>query len=398
MTTGQPYQLMPPLTPEEYAALRADIAARGVMVPIEVDETGAILDGHHRAAIADELGIEAPRIVRSGWSEGQKRDHVLKVNLLRRQLGPIAWADAFRLLAAERGVRLGKGKGDPSGKTANVSVLAAELGVNPRTARRRLSDADKLADRPDLAAVVDAGEVPVSRALRIARTERHHAELARQRAELARHRATAPDAIVGHTDERYPEAAWPVLTSEERERWEGDAGFTFTWLPRSPDPDVRDGDPERPLAWDGDTLLMPFGNWRGVELHFGDGSTEQRRWWEWASVHARAIREAADPMRIRVWDLAIRPVLRGSRPGDTPKKIASEGTWSYHLADHVDAEPLIAALEADLARVRAASIEPAPDLMDPRVVLGLARKHLLPGQLVWDVWQDFAAWVARGAR
>ena len=38
------FQVMPPLSAEEYAELKADIQARGVMVPIEYDEDGAVLD------------------------------------------------------------------------------------------------------------------------------------------------------------------------------------------------------------------------------------------------------------------------------------------------------------------------------------------------------------------
>ena len=37
------YQVMPPLTAEEYEALRDDIAAHGVRVPIDVDQHGHIL-------------------------------------------------------------------------------------------------------------------------------------------------------------------------------------------------------------------------------------------------------------------------------------------------------------------------------------------------------------------
>lgn len=55
--TGEPYQLLPPLSDEEYAALRADIAERGVLVPIVRDQHGNILDGHHRVRIAEDLGI-----------------------------------------------------------------------------------------------------------------------------------------------------------------------------------------------------------------------------------------------------------------------------------------------------------------------------------------------------
>jgi N6-adenosine-specific RNA methylase IME4 len=143
------------------------------MVPIEVDEDGTILDGQHRKAIADRLGLACPRIVRTGMSEAAKRDHALKLNLLRRHLGPMAWATVFRALAVERGVRLGSGKGDPSGKAAKMAALAAEFGVSARTARRRLADA-AFVDRyaPQLVAAVDAGEVSMSRVREVARRRR----------------------------------------------------------------------------------------------------------------------------------------------------------------------------------------------------------------------------------
>lgn len=80
------YQLLPDLDPEEYAALRADIAANGVRVPIDVDETGAILDGHHRRRIANQLEIDCPLRVIGGLSEAEKRAHALAVNLHRRTL------------------------------------------------------------------------------------------------------------------------------------------------------------------------------------------------------------------------------------------------------------------------------------------------------------------------
>jgi len=43
-----PYQLLPPLSEEEYQSLRADIAEHGVLIPVELDEFGNVLDGHHR--------------------------------------------------------------------------------------------------------------------------------------------------------------------------------------------------------------------------------------------------------------------------------------------------------------------------------------------------------------
>lgn len=80
------YQVMPGLTAEEYADLRSDIAAHGIRVPIDVDENGQVLDGHHRSLIAAELRIECPRRVLDGLTESEKITHALAVNVHRRNL------------------------------------------------------------------------------------------------------------------------------------------------------------------------------------------------------------------------------------------------------------------------------------------------------------------------
>lgn len=87
-----PYQLFDPLTVEEYAALKADIAEHGILVPVEVDELGHILDGHHRVKAWQELKAEGvdvqdyPRIVRLDMTEDEKRRHARVLNLMRRHL------------------------------------------------------------------------------------------------------------------------------------------------------------------------------------------------------------------------------------------------------------------------------------------------------------------------
>ena len=61
------YQVMPDMAQDEYNALKEDIAERGIMAPIEFDESGNVLDGHRRLKICAELGIENyPKIVRTG--------------------------------------------------------------------------------------------------------------------------------------------------------------------------------------------------------------------------------------------------------------------------------------------------------------------------------------------
>ena len=84
--TKNNYRLLPPLSPDEYEALKANIALNGIVVPIVTDEVGNILDGFARKQIADELGYECPTIVEPGLTEEEKRLLVRALNLARRQM------------------------------------------------------------------------------------------------------------------------------------------------------------------------------------------------------------------------------------------------------------------------------------------------------------------------
>jgi N6-adenosine-specific RNA methylase IME4 len=85
--TPEKYQLLPPLSPEDRASLEASIIAHGVLVPVEYDENGNILDGHHRVAICESLGlVDWPRFIRRGLSEPEKRTLAREFNISRRHL------------------------------------------------------------------------------------------------------------------------------------------------------------------------------------------------------------------------------------------------------------------------------------------------------------------------
>ncbi len=109
---------LPPLTPGELAALRADIAEHGVLVPVVVDEAGNIIDGHARVAIATEMAIPYPQEVRAGLSEAEKRIEAVVLNLARRHL-----TDAQRVLA-------GRAIEPEVAKRARERMLAGKAG-NP---------------------------------------------------------------------------------------------------------------------------------------------------------------------------------------------------------------------------------------------------------------------------
>jgi hypothetical protein len=95
---AEKYRILPPLDPETYAGLKANIALNGVQVPIVKDERGNILDGFARAKIARELGYECPSVTVRGLSEQEKRSQVRALNLARRQLD---WQAKRQLIADE---------------------------------------------------------------------------------------------------------------------------------------------------------------------------------------------------------------------------------------------------------------------------------------------------------
>lgn len=83
----QKYQLFDDLDEKSYQSLKESIIEKGVLVPVEYDELGEILDGHHRIKVCKELGItDWPRFVRSGMTEEEKLNHARVLNLARRHL------------------------------------------------------------------------------------------------------------------------------------------------------------------------------------------------------------------------------------------------------------------------------------------------------------------------
>jgi N6-adenosine-specific RNA methylase IME4 len=130
-----PYQLLPPLTRSEFEALEADILANGVLVPVEYDEDGAILDGHHRVAICEKHGIKDwPRFVRKGLSEDRKRSLARSLNCNRRHLS----------ISQKREIIEAQLRETPA---ASSRKIAEQLNVDHKTvsaARKRLSDGGEI--------------------------------------------------------------------------------------------------------------------------------------------------------------------------------------------------------------------------------------------------------------
>ncbi len=134
MSESYQYQLLPNLTADEYASLKADIAERGVLVAVEYDEAGHILDGHHRVRAARELGLaEWPSVVRGGMTEQEKRQHVWALNLQRRHLTKEQWREQWAAMRAD-GMTY-QAIADVSGvhETTVLRAVPANAGTQPET-------------------------------------------------------------------------------------------------------------------------------------------------------------------------------------------------------------------------------------------------------------------------
>jgi len=79
-------RLLPDLPPAEYESLKQSIAAKGVGVPILVDQHGKIIDGWHRERACRELGTYCPREIRHFASDSERLQVAVSLNLNRRHL------------------------------------------------------------------------------------------------------------------------------------------------------------------------------------------------------------------------------------------------------------------------------------------------------------------------
>lgn len=86
------FQLFSPLPDDKYEALKADIQANGVLVPVEIDQNGQTLDGHHRIRAWTELKAEGhalpdyPRVIRVFDNDDDREEHAAKINCNRRDV------------------------------------------------------------------------------------------------------------------------------------------------------------------------------------------------------------------------------------------------------------------------------------------------------------------------
>jgi ParB-like chromosome segregation protein Spo0J len=165
------YQVMPPLAPEEEAALRSDIKTYGVKNPIHVDEEDNTLDGFNRRRICQELGIDCPKEVIPGLTDAQKREHAYRMNLTRRHLTRAQKYEIARTLRQEGWTQ---------------ERIAQALGLSQATVSRRLEQSIQMHKLPQAETIrgKDGRAYPPARARKSAKRQTERMDTA-ERASMA---------------------------------------------------------------------------------------------------------------------------------------------------------------------------------------------------------------------
>jgi hypothetical protein len=152
----RPYQVMPPLSEEEYDSLRSSIRDRGVTDPIHVSEDMDILDGHHRVLAMRELGLwgdksREPDIVVHGETEDHQvcRRIAWELNMNQRHLD----SEEKKQLVERRLKQL-----DDNGEWKPNHEIGETLGVSEswvREVRRRLEGSGNIRSSAEITTDTD---------------------------------------------------------------------------------------------------------------------------------------------------------------------------------------------------------------------------------------------------
>ena len=87
ITVNPEYEsIVPPLSEEEYEALKKSIKENGVYLPLFITPDGCILDGHHRYKIGLEEGNKLKYEIKKFDNKLDEKKFVIEINLKRRQL------------------------------------------------------------------------------------------------------------------------------------------------------------------------------------------------------------------------------------------------------------------------------------------------------------------------
>lgn len=158
-------ELFPMMSAADLDALAADIREHGQREPIVLHK-GLILDGRHRYAACQTLGIEPRTMEWAGSDDADEIEaYVNSLNLHRRHL-----TESQRAMIAARRANMRQGARTDLQPSANLPEVSQEEAakryhVSERSVRHASALQKKAA--PELVQAVDRGEIPVSTAAKL---------------------------------------------------------------------------------------------------------------------------------------------------------------------------------------------------------------------------------------
>jgi len=175
-------KLIPDMRGSEWQDFYADIALRGIKVPLEVLADGTVLDGRHRLKAALQLTMKEVPIVDAPLNGDKPEVYMMKAAVLRRHLSDdqrsciaVLWTDEEKKTAATQ-PRDEKGKfiaepepltpqGCQRSKHKKNRATQAKATKQFRVSQTKIEKARKVKkDRPDLFEKVHQGDIALSNA------------------------------------------------------------------------------------------------------------------------------------------------------------------------------------------------------------------------------------------
>ena len=185
-------ELFPPLPPDEFEKLKADIKAHGQLDPIVLSSDGTtLLDGRNRLRALKQLDMTPKTIAFSEaqaaaqnlshaliWKPQTEGDYIWSRNVLRRHLTDdqraaiaVKWSDAEKEAAQQRqrahaGTAPGRPKENTSGESAQSVRTRTAIAKKAQVSEHKIRQAETLAAKvPDLVEKVAQGDVTLKDAI-----------------------------------------------------------------------------------------------------------------------------------------------------------------------------------------------------------------------------------------
>lgn len=164
--------LVSPLRPLEYEALKDSIRTNGVIIPVLISDgptKGRIIDGFHRMQACEELDMDCPKQHKVFDNLEEEDATALLLNAQRRQLDDYSGGLLNMQMMKVRGIP-GRGRRSESGYT--TEMLAKELGLSITTFWRRITLAKCLSrdDMVDIKEAYQREELTNTEAVRMVKT------------------------------------------------------------------------------------------------------------------------------------------------------------------------------------------------------------------------------------